>query len=193
MLRQHEAALLLNESIHPAAAWGFPAHCQVPLQPREGCSTRCSQWCPSTGAPIFIWWILHSLIPQKKSISFSSNDPLLAISRKKKKRHFNGNHCSSPPLNIALPCALWFQLQVETSGTRRNSRLPKICLECQQYHSTCSDLLENWPQPDMCSFLGASPALRRAALPAACRQQHRPGSGFGGSWFCYRHREVRAC
>lgn len=119
-----------------------------------------------------------------KSISFSTNYPLIANSRGKKKKGIDGNQCSSPPLNIALPCALWFQLQIETSGTHRNARLPKIWLEWQQYHYTCSDLLGNWPQPDMCSFLGASPALRREALPAAGRQQHRRGSGFGGSWFC---------
>lgn len=124
MLRQHEAALLLNESIRPAAAWGFLALI-VPGSPpaQGGMLTHCSWCCPSTGAPIFCWWILHSLIPQKKLIPFSTNYPLIAISREKKAFQWKSLQLSSLKYCSSL-CSL-------IPITDRNTRNKQECKAAQ--------------------------------------------------------------
>lgn len=139
-------------------------HRQVPLQPRQGCSTHCSQCCPSTGAPLFIWWMLHSLLPQMKSISFSTNYPLIANSRGKKKKVFQWK---SVQLSSLKYCTSLCSLIPITDRNIRNTQECKAAQDLVGMTAVSLHLL--WP-------IGELTTTRRAAF-----------------WVLLQHSEEKLC
>lgn len=167
-------------------------HRQVPLQPRQGCSTHCSQCCPSTGAPLFIWWMLHSLLPQMKSISFSTNYPLIANSRGKKKKVFRWK---SVQLSSLKYCTSLCSLIPITDRNIRNTQECKAAQDLVGMTAVSLHLL--WPIGELTTtrhvqLSGCFSGTQKRSF--ACSRQAAAQTWLRLWWqlVLYRHREVRA-